>query len=110
MATATKTSKTSTSSKSASTSSTSKAAVDAAKLAESIHKMRSEYTNPPVDTPIDVDEAASEVNSTDGKATLNIVAAGGGAEVTIKGGSSVVLDRDGILAAQRHFNRLGSSV
>lgn len=108
MATATKSKTQSSSSSSSSSSSKSSARTAAEKVADSIHQMRAEYTNPPVDTPVDVAEAVSEVKGTDGKSVLRIVSAGGGAEVTASG--SVLLDRDGILAAQRAFSRLGSSV
>lgn len=84
-------------------------AKQAAKDAEAIHKMRSEYTNPPVDTPVDVTETLGEVQTVGKAAALKIVAVGGGAEVSI-GNSKVLLDREGVLAAQRHFVRIGGEV
>lgn len=81
----------------------------AKKMAADIHAKRESYDNPPVDTPVPLDQAVGQAVGVDDKKTLDFVVEGPTVTVSI-GSQSVVLDREGILSAQRHLNQAAANV
>ncbi len=87
-----------------------KAAKQAVDEADAIHEKRDDYDNPPVDTPVPIVDAAGEVEGLGDKAPAFVVAVEGSTVRVTVGKTSVVLDREGVLAAKRHFDRAAAQL